>query len=93
MGKKIADRATIMQAGCPLHLRGTRTIARTFGVSRSTVTAWREAGAPILQVGKCYQASYRELWNWLKKNEKNFLGIYKNLSSGPDRASTGPDRP
>ena len=52
------------------HLCGARTIARTFGVSRSTVSAWKEAGAPIFQVGKIYQASYSELWNWLKEHEK-----------------------
>lgn len=53
-----------------VHLCGTRCIARTFGVSRSTVAAWKEAGAPISQVGKSYQASYSELWNWLKLHEK-----------------------
>ena len=52
------------------HLCGMRSIARTFGVSRSTVRAWRRAGAPISHVGKSYQASYYELWNWLKEHEK-----------------------
>ena len=52
------------------HLCGARTIARIFGVSRSTVAGWKEAGAPISQVGKSYQASYSELWNWLKAHEK-----------------------
>lgn len=52
------------------HLCGARTIARIFGVGRSTVAAWKEAGAPISQVGKSYQASYSELWNWLKEHGK-----------------------
>lgn len=52
-----------------LHLRGARSIAATFGVSRSTVTAWKEAGSPISQIGKSYQASYQELWSWLKEHE------------------------
>lgn len=75
MGKK---KSSNFVAGTPdyssLHLCGTRSIARTFGVGRSTVTAWKEAGAPILQVGKSYQASYAELWNWLKENRKLAFG-------------------
>ncbi len=71
MGKR---KSSNIVAGTPdassLHLCGARSIARTFGVGRSTVTAWKEAGAPILQVGKSYQASYMELWNWLKENRK-----------------------
>lgn len=74
MGKKDGDIVT-GQSGYPsLHLCGARSIARTFGVGRSTVTAWKEAGAPILQIGKTYQASYMELWSWLKEDGKAVFG-------------------
>lgn len=71
MGKKKSNYMVANSVDKPsVHLCGARSIARTFGVSRSTVAAWKEAGAPISQVGKSYQASYSELWNWLKTHEK-----------------------
>lgn len=53
----------------PDHLCGARAIARVFSVSRGTVARWKEAGAPIVRVGKCFQAQYAELWAWLKRND------------------------
>ncbi len=40
-------------------------IRRAFGVSKETVAAWRRAGAPIIWVGRRYQARYDALWGWL----------------------------
>lgn len=75
MGQKNSNYMVANSVDKPsVHLCGARSIARTFGVSRSTVAAWKEAGAPILQVGKSYQASYAELWNWLKENRKLAFG-------------------
>lgn len=50
------------------HLRGAKTIAKVFGVSRKTVVEWRNMGAPIFCFGKKYQANYLELWEWIKGN-------------------------
>ena len=58
------------------HLCGSRSIAGVFGVGRSTIRAWKKAGAPIYIVGHCYQANYAELWEWLQKHEKtSFFNI------------------
>lgn len=63
---------------CPHHLCGAKTIARMFGVGRKTVAEWKDRGAPIVYVGKKYQANYSELWRWLKVN---IPGFHENLSS------------
>ena len=47
------------------HLRGTESIAATFGVGRATVRRWAREGAPISLVGRRYQASYAMLAAWL----------------------------
>lgn len=65
--QEIINRAKISH-----HLCGAREIAAIFGVSRKTVAVWQKRGAPILYVGKKYQASYPELWNWLKGNIVGF---------------------
>lgn len=51
----------------PLHMKGADEITQVFGVSRETVVQWAREGAPIHLVGKKYQASYAELWDWIKK--------------------------
>lgn len=48
------------------HLCGANAIAETFGVSRATVYKWKDMGAPIFNLGNKHQASYPELWGWLK---------------------------
>ncbi len=50
----------------PIHLRGAEEIARIFAVKPTTVRHWREMGAPIVLLGKKYQANYQDLWQWLK---------------------------
>lgn len=50
----------------PVHLRSTKEIAQVFGVKAATVRHWRELGAPIVLLGKKYQANYQDLWQWLK---------------------------
>ena len=49
-----------------IHLCGKKIIARTFGVSRSTIAKWRKLGAPIFVVGKKFQANYSNLWSWIE---------------------------
>ncbi len=49
-----------------VHLRNTKEIAQVFGVKAATVRHWREMGAPIVLLGKKYQANYQDLWQWLK---------------------------
>lgn len=51
----------------PAHLKGAKEIARVFGVTCKTVARWTREGAPILQIGRKYQASYDDLWKWLKR--------------------------
>lgn len=60
--ESIANTAAIT----PMHLRGAEEIARIFGVKPTTVRHWREMGAPIVLLGKKYQANYQDLWQWLK---------------------------
>lgn len=50
----------------PVHLRGAEEIAQVFGVHIRTVREWKDAGAPIIVLGKKYQANYFDLWEWLK---------------------------
>ncbi len=50
------------------HLRGAERIAAVFGVSRETVVNWAVRGAPVLLIGRTYQACYADLWEWLKHN-------------------------
>lgn len=52
----------------PMHLRGAEEIARVFGVKPTTIRHWRELGAPIVLLGKKYQANYQDLWEWLKSS-------------------------
>ena len=52
-----------------LHLQSMEVIAQTFGVKTGTVKGWRDKGAPILRIGKRFQASYFDLWEWLKRQE------------------------
>lgn len=68
-----------MNKGENLHLCGAASIASMFGVSKKTISRWRERGAPIICVGKKYQACYAELWCWLKDNSGD---VDKTLSSG-----------
>ena len=51
----------------PVHMRGKEEIASVFGVHVKTVREWKDAGAPIALIGKRYQASYYDLWEWLKR--------------------------
>lgn len=55
----------------PLHMKGADEIAQVFGVSRETVVHWSKDGAPVHLVGKKYQASYAELWDWIKKKAES----------------------
>lgn len=48
------------------HFRGIDEVARFFKVSADTVREWREAGAPFILVGKKWQTSYEDIWQWLK---------------------------
>ena len=50
----------------PVHMRGAEEIAAVFGVHVKTVREWKADGAPILMLGKKYQANYYDLWEWLK---------------------------
>lgn len=52
----------------PVHLRGAEEIAQVFGVTVDRVREWRRKGAPIVRIGKRYQASYFDLWEWLKSS-------------------------
>ena len=76
----------MVNKGENLHLCGASTIANMFGVSKKTISRWREMGAPIICVGKKYQACYAELWHWLKDNSGE---IEKSLSSGLIEVSAG----
>lgn len=49
-----------------LHLRSSEEIAQVFGVTLESVREWRKQGAPIVLLGKKYQANYFDLWQWLK---------------------------
>lgn len=49
----------------PRLLRSQREIARTFGVRRQTVRAWREKGAPIAVSGGRMKALLADLQRWL----------------------------
>lgn len=51
----------------PVHMRGAEEIANVFRVKVDTVRKWKTDGAPIAIIGKCYQASYYDLWEWLKR--------------------------
>lgn len=51
------------------HLCGADAIARKFRVKRGQVQKWHKAGAPIVYLGKKYQANYAELWEWLKQRD------------------------
>lgn len=50
------------------HFKGVHEVARYFGVSPETVRGWKEEGAPFYLIGKKWQCSYYEMWEWLKKN-------------------------
>lgn len=49
-----------------VHMRGAEEIAAVFGVHVKTVREWKADGAPIMMLGKKYQANYYDLWEWLK---------------------------
>lgn len=49
----------------PVHLRGADRIAKTFGVTRTTVIAWQRRGGPVARVGRVYMAEYNALMAWL----------------------------
>ena len=51
----------------PVHMRGAEEIASVFRVNADTVREWKAAGAPIVLIGRRYQASYYDLWEWLKR--------------------------
>ena len=51
----------------PVHMCGAEEIAAVFGVHVKTVRDWKADGAPILMLGKKYQANYYDLWEWLKR--------------------------
>lgn len=54
------------------HFRGLNEVADFFKVSTDTVREWRKAGAPFILIGKKWQASYDDIWEWLKnENSKN----------------------
>lgn len=48
------------------HFRGVDEVARFFKVSTDTVREWRDAGAPFLFIGRKWQTSYNDMWEWLK---------------------------
>ena len=54
----------------PVHLTGADNIARTFEVGRKTVLQWAREGAPIIYIGRKYQADYNKLWDWLIVNKR-----------------------
>lgn len=49
----------------PVHLRGADRIAKTFGVTRTTVIGWQRRGGPVARVGRVYMAEYNALMAWL----------------------------
>lgn len=51
----------------PVHMCGAEEIAAVFGVKIKTVREWKSDGASIALIGKRYQASYYDLWEWLKR--------------------------
>lgn len=51
----------------PVHMCGAEEIASVFRVKVDTVREWQRNGAPIALIGKRYQASYYDLWEWLKR--------------------------
>lgn len=48
------------------HFRGVDEVAKFFKVSSDTVREWRAAGAPFHLIGKKWQTSYTDMWEWLK---------------------------
>lgn len=52
-----------------LHMKGAEEIAEVFGVKVDTVRKWQRDGAPIIRIGKKFQASYFDLWMWLKDQQ------------------------
>ena len=48
----------------PVHLAGCQHIADSFMVNRSTVRAWKKAGAPIAVIGGRLTAEYNMLMHW-----------------------------
>lgn len=50
----------------PSQIKGAEAIGAVFGVSRKTVRQWALDGAPIMYVGRCYQANYARLCLWLE---------------------------
>lgn len=57
-----------------VHLRGADNIAAIFGVGRKTVLQWIKDDAPIVYIGRKYQADYNKLWDWLIANKKPGTG-------------------
>ena len=51
----------------PTHIKGLEAIAAVFGVGRPVVRRWALEGAPILFVGRRYQANYARLCLWLEQ--------------------------
>lgn len=51
----------------PVHICGAEEIAAVFMVKVDAVREWQRNGAPIVRIGKRYQANYHDLWEWLKK--------------------------
>ena len=62
--------------------QGAEAIARAIGVHRNTILRWKRAGAPIVLIGKKYQCRYDELWEWIRKNEKNLYSEAEEEKQG-----------
>ena len=56
---------------------GWREIGEVFGTTSKRVRAWRQAGAPILLLGKQPVTRLDDLWYWL-------LDHKKEVGDGPD---------
>lgn len=83
-------------APASLHLKGAQAIGETFGVSRRTVRDWIARGAPIRFVGRRYQASYPELWQWLSEKADEKRHPAAHVRPGEDwrltrASSSGPE--
>lgn len=73
-------------------MKGRGIIAKVFGVSKNTVTLWKEMDAPIYQIGRSLQANYIELWAWLIKmhcQSENLSSPLMGPGRDPDETRTG----
>lgn len=51
----------------PLYLKGIKTIARTFGVSREKVREWIRRGMPCSNHSGRYDGDYHRILAWLEQ--------------------------